>query len=86
MTASSITAVSAGTAGGLLTTPFRTTMGRPVILVEANWMDGYSDDVEKLEQIYGYVLEVEAAKAIVSTNGQYWDIEIWRRKIPTERP
>ena len=56
--------------------------GRPVILVEAKRIDGYSDDFENLEQIYGYMLEVETAKVIVSTNGQYWDIGIRDERHP----
>ena len=50
--------------------------GNSAILIEAKRIDGYSDDVENLEQIYGYMLDVETARIIVSTNGQYWDIEI----------
>ena len=50
--------------------------GNPVILIEAKRIDGYSDGEENLEQIYGYMLDVETAKVIVSTNGQYWDIEV----------
>ena len=45
--------------------------GRPVILTEAKRIDGYSDDPENLDQIYGYMVEVETARVIVSTNGQY---------------
>ena len=58
--------------------------GRPVILVEAKRIDGYSDDMENLEQIYGYMLEVETAKVIVSTNGQYWDIEVRDERYPRD--
>ena len=58
--------------------------GRPVILIEAKRIDGYSDDAENLEQIYGYMLEVETAKVIVSTNGQYWDIEMRDERHPRD--
>ena len=58
--------------------------GRPVILVEAKRIDGYSDDIENLEQIYGYMLEVETAKVIMSTNGQYWDIEVRDERYPRD--
>ena len=57
---------------------------KPVILVEAKRIDGYSDDIENLEQIYGYMLEVETAKVIVSTNGQYWDIEVRDESYPRD--
>ena len=56
--------------------------GDPVILIEAKRIDGYSDDPENLEQIYGYMLNVETAKVIVSTNGQYWDIEVRDERHP----
>ncbi len=60
--------------------------GRPVILIEAKRIDGYSDDVENLEQIYGYMLEVETARVIVSTNGQYWDIDVRNERYPRNDP
>ena len=52
------------------------------ILVEAKRIDGYSDDVESLEQIYGYIVQVETAKVIVSTNGQYWNSEVRGDRFP----
>ena len=58
--------------------------GNPVILIEAKRIDGYSDDEENLEQIYGYMLDVETAKVIVSTNGQYWDIEVRDDRYPRD--
>lgn len=57
---------------------------RPVVLVEAKRIDGYSDDEKSLEQLYGYMLEVETAKVIVSTNGQYWDIETRDERYPRD--
>ena len=53
-----------------------------MILIEAKRIDGYSDDPENLDQIYGYMLDVETAKVIVSTNGQYWDIEVRDERHP----
>ena len=58
--------------------------GNPAILIEAKRIDGYSDDVDNLEQIYGYMLQVEAAKVIVITNGQYWEIEVRDERHPRD--
>ena len=58
--------------------------GSPVILVEAKRIDGYSDDPENLDQIYNYTVEVETAKVIVSTNGQYWDIGVRNEEYPRD--
>ena len=56
--------------------------GSPVVLIEAKRIDGYSDDEGTLEQIYGYMLDVQTAKVIVSTNGQYWDAEVRDERYP----
>ena len=59
-------------------------VGTPVILVEAKRIDGYSDDEENLDQIYNYMVEVETAGVIVSTNGQYWDIGVRNEEFPRD--
>ena len=56
--------------------------GSPVVLIEAKRIDSFSDDVENLEQIYGYMLDVHTAQVIVSTTGQYWDIEVRDERYP----
>ena len=56
--------------------------GDPVILIEAKRIDGYSDDPENLDQIYGYMLDVETTRIIVGTTGQYWDIGVRNERYP----
>lgn len=38
--------------------------------------------MENREQIYGYMMDVEAERIIVSTNGQYWDIGVRNERYP----
>ena len=57
-----------------------------MILIEAKRIDGYSDDPENLDQIYGYMLDVETAKdhrqhqrTVLGHRGK-------GRETPAERP
>ena len=50
--------------------------GNPAVLVEAKRIDVDTNDWENWEQIHGYADEVQSARVVAVTNGQYWAIQV----------